>query len=168
MEMLLRELLIVAAFLGGYEAPTGGLPEVNFVTKSQLQTMYECNHSLQQSSHEALGLYDRSSKVIYLSHEFDSQSTAERAMLLHEIVHYLQDLNGAYETKWKHACGQPDEAEAYKIEAMYLEKKGASRDTVESVRMQGKLFGLCSPAYIIRSGPGQDDSGDASLRNCTN
>ena len=153
MEALLLKLVTVATLLTGYEAPVNQLPSIEFLSAQQLEEIYACYYQGKGlgEGQSVLGLYNRESKTIFLNENFDKNSALARGVLLHEIVHYLQDFNDMYTTKWKYACGQPDESEAYSIEAKYLEDQGVSQDLIEPIKIQSRIVGLCVPPYIKSS-----------------
>ncbi|MBL1142449.1 MAG: hypothetical protein D8M62_10430 [Proteobacteria bacterium] len=41
--------------------------------------------------------YDRQAKAVYLSRELDLDYSYDRSILLHELVHYVQDINDKWE-----------------------------------------------------------------------
>ena len=148
METLLLELVTIAALLTGYEVPVNQLPSIEFLSAQQLEEIYVCYYKGKNlwEGQSVLGLYSRESEIIFLNENFDKNSVLARGVLLHEIVHYLQDLNDMY-SKWKCVYGQPDESEAYRIEARYLENQGVSQSLIDPLKTQSRIFGLCLPPY---------------------
>ena len=157
MQTLLLELVTTAALLTGYEVPSNQLPSIEFLSAQKLEEIYVCHHQGKNllDSQSVLGLYSRESKTIFLNEDFDKNSVLARGILLHEIVHYLQDLNDMY-SKWKCAYGQPDESEAYRIEARYLEDQGVGQSFIDPLKMQSRIVGLCLSPYA-RSSKGENE-----------
>lgn len=68
-----------------------------------------------------IGLYDAVSQKIYISKNFKNKSTKEafHSVILHELVHHLQNKLGVLRNK-KYCRGQ-HEVQAYRLQQLYLE-----------------------------------------------
>ena len=64
------------------------------------------------------GLYDKESDTIILSDQWDRRKPWDMSVLLHEMIHYLQDQN-----KMKFNCVANMEKDAWPIQQLYLEKQ---------------------------------------------
>ena len=71
----------------------------------------------------AVGLYDSKNKIIYISKEFKENNSrwVTNSVILHELVHYMQDLAGVLNNK--STCRGLKEVKAYKLQQKYLEQK---------------------------------------------
>ena len=68
--------------------------------------------------------YHKEEKIIYLSKQLDYEDELHRSILLHELVHYVQDVTG----KWlpeQSDCrsGMRRELEAFRLQERYLLNK---------------------------------------------
>lgn len=69
-------------------------------------------------NHERLqGLYHHKSQTIYLNTHLDLDTYYSQSVLLHELVHYLQDYNGLYAAS---ICKSALETKAYELQNLYL------------------------------------------------
>jgi hypothetical protein len=121
---MMKSLMMWTILLTGYADP-GGYPDINYVPAAQL------NHMICPSAPKGcgiLGVYHNGK--IYLDEEQDlSESIYARSILVHEITHWLQDLNNDYNSFGRLACEQANqrEVEAYGVQNAYLrqaEKSG--------------------------------------------
>jgi len=92
------------------------IPRVIFLPQQQLEDMFygDAEH-LPDSLH---GLYDRDVDTIYLSDDWDRRSAWDMGVLVHEMVHYLQDMNGI-----TFNCMAEMEKTAWPIQHKYLKQK---------------------------------------------
>ena len=92
------------------------IPRVIFLPQQQLEDMFygDAEH-LPDSLH---GLYDRDVDTIYLSDDWDRRSAWDMGVLVHEMVHYLQDMNGI-----EFNCMAEMEKTAWPIQHKYLKQK---------------------------------------------
>jgi hypothetical protein len=83
--------------------------------------------ALLEQARNAAALYDDASRTIYLPEGWTGDSPAERSMLVHEMVHHLQNMAGlAYE------CPQAREKPAYEAQERWLALSGLNlADAVE-------------------------------------
>ncbi len=97
METLCLTLLAFAAQYGGYETPEK-CPEIEQVSKSTLQE-YVCP----ERNCPVAGLYIYGEKRLLLDETQNVETLYPRSIFIHELVHYLQDLNRETEVKTCHA-----------------------------------------------------------------
>lgn len=64
-------------------------------------------------------IYDDASRTIYLPEQWTAESPAHVSVLVHELVHHLQNAAGI-----KYECPQAREAPAYRAQARWLEQFG--------------------------------------------
>lgn len=97
---------------------------------------------------EVLALYDDVNRVIYVGESWTDQSPAHLSILVHEMVHHLQNISGI-----RYACPAAREALAYEVQDRRLDHFG--REFVEEFgfdRFWLKVSTLCF-------WPWQDDGG---------
>jgi hypothetical protein len=70
---------------------------------------------------EVLALYDNANEFIYLQKGWTGRSSAEMSVLVHELVHHLQN-----QGKIKHSCPQEREKLAYAAQERWLNHFGTS------------------------------------------
>jgi hypothetical protein len=99
------------------------LPEVTVVTENELQLRYHSPEALVRAMEEGRpasrvsAFYDREANKIFLTDMNATQGPA----LFHEVVHYLQDINGKDELFADHMVCL--EAEAYDLQAFWQTQK---------------------------------------------
>jgi len=92
------------------------IPNILFVTQDQMEEMfYKGSNKMPNTLH---GLYDKESDTIILSDQWDRRKPWDMSVLLHEMIHYLQDQN-----KMKFNCVANMEKDAWPIQQLYLEKQ---------------------------------------------
>ena len=64
------------------------------------------------------GFYDYNKNIIYLRKELDLKDPWAQAILLHELVHYIQDMNNIY-----FECTAEMEKEAWLLQQKYLKEQ---------------------------------------------
>ncbi len=112
-EKLLRQLLAVADRLSRYKIPKG-LPNVYRVPHAELEN-YVCG------THCSIKAWYKSGDGIYLDEILKPETSVfDRSILLHELVHFLQERAGEYENmddchRWFHR-----EVDAYNVQNRYL------------------------------------------------
>ena len=93
------------------------IPNVLFLTQSQMETLYY-SEGEKKTPNQLHGLYDRESDTIILPETWDRRDPWDMAVLLHEMVHYLQDMNNL-----KFNCTAEMEKDAWPIQQKYLKDK---------------------------------------------
>lgn len=83
-------------------------PKVLMVSESTLTKMYYGNKEAQDEIH---ALYNTESNTIYIKDTFNLYNVFDKGVLMHEIMHYVHDMNGAVGTKFD--CMAQSEAEIY-------------------------------------------------------
>jgi len=92
------------------------IPTVIFLPQDQLNTMYFKDHHDHTSTLH--GLYNKDIDTIFLPDTWDRRSAWDMGVLLHEIIHYLQDVNGV-----EFLCDQQMERDAWPIQQNYLKQE---------------------------------------------
>lgn len=68
-----------------------------------------------------MALYDRAVETIYLPDGWSSAATYDRAMLLHELVHHIQEFN-----RVPSRCNAEKEQQAYDLTRKWLSDQGVA------------------------------------------
>jgi len=90
-------------------------PKVLMVSESTLTKMYYGDKEAQDEIH---ALYNTESDTIYIKDTFNLYNVFDKGVLMHEIMHYVHDMNGAVGTKFD--CMAQSEAEIYPLQKKYL------------------------------------------------
>lgn len=118
MQELINGLLVWAVTLTGYEQPVD-LPVVEAVSHQQLvKTLCEDQFCT------AVAYYDTDTQIIYYDERMQlEQDQSARGFIIHEMVHYLQDLNGELVPS-EMSCEQriEKEQEAYRVQQYFLQE----------------------------------------------
>ena len=96
---------------------------------------------------KVLAIYDRRNKTIYVSDDVNANDPTLEITLVHETVHYLQDINGYTESLGEYiVC---TESEAYDIQVLWqiefnVDKKSVpfaqERSLLSAMRCMGSKF----------------------------
>jgi hypothetical protein len=104
-------------------APTDALPHIKYETPSAMASRRKrdlpgANHqpgSVADSGQETVALYDDRDNTIYLPAKWTGQTPAEVSVLVHEMVHHLQNI-----AKARFECPQAREQLAYAAQQKWL------------------------------------------------
>jgi len=119
LQELVTHLLMAAHAYTGYDLPAES-PEVRFVPQVEIRQM-ACDRPC-----KVYGWYPHG-KTIYLDDRLDPvHDVAARGILLHELVHYLQQSAGAFETSSACRNWADREREAYMVQGRWLTKQGST------------------------------------------
>ena len=91
------------------------LPNVLFLPQATMEQMFYGDNQYQPD--QLHGLYDKNNDTIILPDDWDKTSGWDMSVLLHEMIHYLQDAN-----EMKFACTQEMEKMAWPIQQFYLKQ----------------------------------------------
>ncbi len=112
-EALVLQLLTAISSIAGYSLPERA-PEVAFVPQSYLEAR-ACSQPCDIQGWFPPG------QVVYLDERLDPQNDVwDRSILLHELVHYLQQEEGAFTETVTCEVWLKREAEAYEIQYRWL------------------------------------------------
>jgi len=113
----IERLLATATVLGGYP-PAAPLPLVTVIARNELSARV-CGGSC-----AARGAFIPGRGVFIINGLEIETDPQDRSVLLHELVHYLQELNGRYADE--SACDRfrDRELEAYRLQDEYLSRYG--------------------------------------------
>jgi hypothetical protein len=98
-------------------------PDVKFVTHQEMVAVRYGGMALDTAS-ELVALYDDKTKTILLSDRWTGSTPAEISVLVHELVHHLQNA-----AAHKHTCPAEREALAYAAQEKWLSLFGQSLAT---------------------------------------
>jgi hypothetical protein len=134
---------IVAWLSANFDLPTvDELPRVELVPVHRLGTLRLGELALRQSAtagsdpsrpssnigRDLIAIYDSSKRIVYLPEEWRGESPAETSILVHEMVHHLQDVGGV-----KYLCPDAREKLAYLAQDAWLQRFGQSLEATFEV-----------------------------------
>ena len=90
-------------------------PTIKMVSEITLTEMYHGDRTPDSNVH---GLYDPDTDTIYIKDTFNMYNVFDKGILMHEIMHYVHDMNEAVGTKFD--CMAQSEAEIYPLQKKYL------------------------------------------------
>ena len=91
-------------------------PQVRFLPSHQMSALHS---NAAAGEHTILGTYDPRTKTIILREHWDSRNPADVSVLVHELVHYLQDTAAL-----RYECAGDREALAYDAQQRWLKLFG--------------------------------------------
>ena len=113
-------------------------PTVKLLPQEQLEMIY--SHGKGMNGSELHAFYDTKADVIYLPDTFNIHDAWHKGVLIHELLHYVQDQNNA-----KFNCNSQMEAEAWPLQKKYLlERHGLEWEYDE---LWFKMISSCGPPY---------------------
>ena len=118
MEALINVITLWLALTSGLpSAPE--YPRVRHLPAEQFARIVPDAEVANGGEHALLGLYDSRSKTIVLRDDWDSRNPADVSVLVHELVHYLQD-----RASLSYECAGQREALAYDAQQRWLKLFG--------------------------------------------
>ena len=116
------------------------IPKVLFLPQAQMEKLYYPEEQENLPNNKLHGLYDTESDTIILLDTWDRRKPWDMAVLLHEMVHYLQDMNNL-----KFECTAEMERDAWPIQKQYLKEQ---HDYVwDYDRLWYTVISTCSDAF---------------------
>lgn len=88
-------------------------PTIVFLSQDKLEHIYSKGKGIKNS--ELHGFYDTKEDIIYLPDTFDQYNAWHKGVLIHELIHYVQDQNDV-----KFNCTAEMEAESWPLQKKYL------------------------------------------------
>lgn len=88
-------------------------PEILYLSQAELEHIYTKGKGMKGSTLH--GFYDLKNDRIYLPDTFDIHDPWHKGVLIHELLHYVQDQNNA-----RFDCNAEMEAEAWPLQKKYL------------------------------------------------
>ncbi|TQV83096.1 hypothetical protein [Denitrobaculum tricleocarpae] len=133
---IVAELMLFAQAFTGY-APVERPPEVAFVPQSELQQR-ACDNPCQ-----VFGWHPYGSNIVYLDDRMDPiRDLKDRGILLHELVHYLQQENQAFDAETACLSWAYREQEAYRVQGAWLSRNNVFTSLYSNARPP--WFGVCN------------------------
>ena len=118
-------------------------PRVVQLTQQELNTMYYTEDT--HPSGHLHAFYDPKTDTIYLNKYFNIHDPFQKGVLLHELIHYVQDSNDVIGPGKPFECMRAFEEEAYPLQQKYLlEVNGIAWDYDE---LWVKLLSSCDELY---------------------
>lgn len=114
-------------------------PAIEFATRMELARLRARDLASSQgfigsdrqlAQREVVALYDNNTRTILLPDDWSGTSPADQSVVVHEMVHHLQNLG-----KLKFECPQAREKTAYLAQAKWLERFGLSLENEFDVDM---------------------------------
>jgi len=141
---LIKQLLTWAVFYTGYTMPAE-LPVIEYVPHSYFVQTICYNEDTAENPCTVRAMYDDNNDgVIYLNEKFiDDIDPYTKSIIVHEMVHYLQDMSGEWKDieKWDRIirCQEREyrQREAYMVQDKY------SDDVHNIRRLLPRRFGGC-------------------------
>lgn len=141
---LIKQLLTWAVFYTGYTMPAE-LPVIEYVPHSYFVQTICYNEDTAENPCGVRAMYDDNNDgVIYLNEKFiDDIDPYTKSIIVHEMVHYLQDMSGEWKDieKWDRTirCQEREyrQREAYMVQDKY------SDDVHNIRRLVPRRFGGC-------------------------
>ena len=91
-------------------------PEIRLLSQVELERVYYGDNK--NPTGQLHAFYDPEKNLIYLNENFNIHDAFDKGVLLHELLHYVQDMNGAVGTKFE--CIRETELEVYPLQKKYL------------------------------------------------
>ena len=92
------------------------IPQVIFLPQEQMEQLFYGDQEYEADSLH--GMYNRENDTIYLPDDWDRRDPWDLSVLVHEMVHYLQDMNNMTFT-----CAGEMEKMAWPIQQFYLKSR---------------------------------------------
>ena len=113
-------------------------PVITQLPQAELERIY--SHGKGMKGSELHAFYDTKADIIYLPDTFNIHDAWHKGILLHELLHYVQDQNDA-----KFACKAAMESEAWPLQRKYLlERHGLKWDYDE---LWFRVISACNYGY---------------------
>mgnify|MGYP001242162424 CR=1 FL=1 len=93
------------------------IPKVLFLTQAEMEILYY-KEDADKNNNQLHGLYDKKNDTIILPENWDRRNPWDLGVLLHEMIHYLQDMNDI-----QFQCTAEMEKNAWPIQQKYLKEK---------------------------------------------
>jgi hypothetical protein len=122
--MMILVTLIMTWLSTNFDLPvTHKQPDIKFVTPHQMAEI-RLGPFAASPRHELVAIYEDRSKTIFLSDRWTGATPADLSVLVHEIVHHLQNVG-----KLEYSCPEAREAIAYAAQEKWLGMFGQSLQT---------------------------------------
>lgn len=117
MDAMVIALLAWITLNAGLKAPEP--PKILFLPKAGMNELYYGKSVVKDSTFDLKAFYDREGRTIYLPHGWNSADLLDNSILLHELVHHWQRMNGL-----KLSCPAEFERQAIELQSKWLLEQG--------------------------------------------
>lgn len=93
------------------------VPKILFLSQDKMEKLYYVQEQESNPNNKLHGLYDTDKDTILLLDTWDRRKPWDMGVLVHEMVHYLQDVNGI-----EFSCVNEMERDAWPIQKKYLKE----------------------------------------------
>ena len=93
------------------------IPKILFLSQDKMEKLYYVQEQESNPNNKLHGLYDTDKDTILLLDTWDRRKPWDMGVLVHEMVHYLQDVNGI-----EFSCVNEMERDAWPIQKKYLKE----------------------------------------------
>ena len=93
------------------------IPKVLFLPQAEMEVLYY-KEDADKNTNQLHGLYDQQNDTIILPESWDRRDPWDLGVLLHEMIHYLQDMNDI-----QFQCTAEMEKNAWPIQQKYLKEQ---------------------------------------------
>ncbi len=117
------------------------LPGIAFARPGRLVALHLGDASHADSTRagpDAVAVYVDAEETIYLPQGWTGATPEEKSVLIHELVHHIQNVAGL-----RHACPAARERPAFAAQAVWLERHGSDLETA---------FGIDAMTLLVRTG----------------
>ena len=99
-------------------------PTVVYMSQGELRNLSSHSHQL-GDRYSVGGMYNARDNLIYLPQGFDMENPFSQSVLVHELVHYLQDSRNL-----RFECAGAIEEQAYRLQGVWLQNQGLTPPTI--------------------------------------
>ncbi len=146
-ELMLLLLLWISGVTGHYAGTD--LPGIEYADAAEMKAMVFGRRAA-VTQHEVVGVYDDDLNILFLPRNFDPGDVEHQAILVHELVHYLQFHRIRSGTTAEPTCRNRLEPEAYRLQNQWLLKHGRQPAYPE---WQILLLGSCPEDWMLHEPP---------------
>jgi hypothetical protein len=114
------------------------LPRIAFAPPERLVALHLGHAASATGGPEVVAVYVDAERTIYLPHGWTGATPAETSVLVHELVHHVQNVAGLV-----YACPAAREKPAFAAQAAWLERHGSDLEIA---------FGIDAMTLLVRTG----------------
>jgi hypothetical protein len=117
-----------------------GLPMTRESPRIEIEDEWELarlrlGNSVPNQAHDILALYDDATRTIHISQEWSKATPAALSVLIHEMVHHMQN-----QGKMTYECAEAREEIAYEAQERWLSRSGKSLESEFSIDPMTRLM----------------------------
>ena len=117
------------------------VPHPNIIQMNQVEMDAMFYGKENRSAGKLHAFYDPRENTIYLNEDFDIHNAFDKGVLLHELLHYVQDMNNVVGDKFE--SWRQTELEVYKLQEKYLLEVHGVKFEYDELFV--KLQSVCNP-----------------------